>query len=131
MSLSLKEALDKLTEILRCIQYAGTAQTKEDLMGLLTNLIVLVGEALVERDSAAEKLQSYNVQLWISHIVGHLECPDCSTSIPMDFFVGSKGVAGKPIAAGSKDELIELLEFPPITKEDIARYPIPDFMPDL
>lgn len=130
MNLSLKEALGKLTEVLRHIQYTSNL-TKEDLVNLLTNLVVLVGQALVERDSATEKLNHYDNQLWISHILGQIECGECNATVPLDFFVGSKGVNGKPLAALSKNELIELLEFPPITKEDLKRCPIPDFMPDL
>lgn len=127
--MTLKETLDKITEILRCIQYAQ--QSKEELITSLQNLIYLVGQVLVQRDSATEKLNQYNNQLWISHIVGQVECPECSASLPLDFFVGSKGISGKPLTAGSKDDLIELLEFPPITKDDLKNYPIPDFMPDL
>jgi len=132
--ITLKETLDRITEILRCIQYAN--QSKEELVILLQNLIYLVGQVLVQRDTAAEELQRYNSQLWISHIVGEIECPDCVTrgedgKMPIDFFVGSKGAMGQPITAATQDELIELLEFPPITKDDLKKSPIPDFMPDL
>lgn len=127
--MTLKETLDKITEILRCIQYAN--QSKEELVNLLQNLICLVGQVLVQRDDATEQLKRYSNQLWISHIVGHIDCPECSTQLPIDFFVGSKGVAGKPLTAQTKDQLIELLEFPPITREDLANSPIPDFMPEI
>jgi len=127
--MTLKDTLDQITKILRAIQYAD--QSKEELISLLQSLIYLVGQVLVQRDDAAEKLKKYNSQLWISHILGQLECPDCTCQIPIDFFVGSKGVTGKPLTAATKDELIELLEFPPITKEDLEECPIPDFMPDL
>lgn len=127
--MTLKDTLDKITEVLRHIQYTEKL-SKDELVASLQNLILLVGQILVQRDTATEQLKQYDNQLWISHIVGHLDCPDCTTQIPIDFFVGSKGVAGKPLTAGTKDALIELLEFPPITKEDLARSPIPDFMPD-
>jgi len=127
--MTLIETLDKITEILRTIQYAN--QSKEELIILLQKLVCLVGEVLVQRDSAAEELKKYNSQLWISHILGEVECPECNHNIPIDFYVGSKGIGGRPITAGSKDELIELLEFPPITKEDLKKSPIPDFLPDL
>jgi len=132
--MTLKETLDRITEILRCIQYAN--QSKEELINLLQNLIYLVGQVLVQRDTATEELQRYNNQLWISHIVGELECPGCISrgeegKIPLDFFVGSKGIGGKPLTAATQDELIELLEFPPISKDDLKASPIPDCMPDL
>ena len=127
--MTLKETLDKITEILRTIQYAN--KSKEELVMLLQSLIQLVGQVLVQRDSATEQLTQYDKQLWISHIIGELECPDCTSNIPLDFFVGSKRVTGKTITAATKNELIELLEFPPITKEDLHSSPIPDFMPDL
>jgi hypothetical protein len=127
--MTLKDTLDKITEILRCIQYAQ--QTKEELASSLQNLIYLVGQVLVQRDAAAEQLKKYDNQLWISHIVGHIDCPECTAQLPLDFFVGSKGVAGKPLTAATQDDLVELLEFPPITKEDLKEHPIPDFMPDL
>lgn len=127
--MTLLETLDKITEILRTIQYAN--QSKEELVNLLQKLICLVGEVLVQRDSATEELKKYSNQLWISHITGEIDCPDCSHNIPIDFFVGSKGIGGRPLTAGSKNELIELLEFPPITKDDLKRSPIPDFLPDL
>lgn len=127
--MNLKETLDKITEILRCIQHAN--QTKEELIDTLQNLLILVGQVVVQRDTANEELHRYNNQLWISHIVGQLDCPGCNTNIPLDFFVGSKGVDGRPISAPTKDKLIELLEFPPITREDLLRNPIPDYMPDL
>jgi len=127
--MTLKETLDKITELLRIIQYGN--QSKEELIQLLQNLICLVGQVLVQRDDANEQLDKYNNQLWISHIIGEVDCPTCKTQIPIDFFVGSKGIAGKFLSASSKDELIELLEFPPITKEDLEKSPIPDVMPDL
>lgn len=127
--MTLKETLDKITEILRLIQYND--QSKEELIDLLQNLICLVGQVLVQRDDANEQLTKYNNQLWISHIAGEVDCPTCQTQIPIDFFVGSKGLTGKPLTAGNKDELIELLEFPPITKDDLDKFPIPDVMPDL
>lgn len=132
--MTLKETLDRITEILRCIQYAN--QSKEELVTLLQNLIYLVGQVLVQRDDAAEELKKYNNQLWISHIVGEIECPACidrghDGKLPIDFFVGSKGAMGTPITAATQDELIELLEFPPITKDDLKASPIPDCMPDL
>jgi len=127
--MTLKETLDKITEILRCIQYAN--QTKEELVILLQNLIYLVGQVLVQRDSATEELNKYNNQLWISHITGQVDCPDCAVAIALDFFVGSKGIGGKPLVAESKDQLIELLEFPPISKDDLDRSPIPDYLPEL
>jgi hypothetical protein len=127
--MTLKDTLDKITEILRCIQYAN--QSKEELIASLQNLIYLVGQVLVQRDSATEQLQKYDNQLWISHICGQVECPECDTQLPIDFYVGSKGVLGKPLTAATRDELIELLEFPPITKDDLKECPIPDYMPDL
>jgi len=127
--MTLKETLDKITEILRAIQYSN--HSKEELVCLLQNLILLVGQVLVQRDDANEQLTRYNSQLWISHIIGEVDCPDCKVQIPIDFFVGSKGLSGKPLTAATKDQLIELLEFPPITKEDLDRSPIPDMMPDL
>lgn len=126
--MGLKEILDRITEIIRCIQYAN--HSKEELSGLLQNLILLVGQVLVQRDDATEQLHKYNNQLWLSHITGQLDCPTCNSQIPIDFFVGSKGVGGKPMSAQSKEELIEKLEFPPITKEDLKASPIPDYMPD-
>jgi len=127
--MTLIQTLDKITEILRTIQHAN--QSKEELIVLLQKLICLVGEVLVQRDSATEELKKYSNQLWLSHITGEIDCPDCTHNIPIDFFVGCKGIGGRPITAASKDELIELLEFPPITKEDLKRSPIPDFLPDL
>lgn len=127
--MTLIETLDKITEILRTIQYAN--QSKEELILLLQKVVCLVGEVLVQRDSATEELKKYSSQLWISHITGDIDCPDCSHNIPIDFFVGSKGIGGRPLTAANKDELIELLEFPPITREDLKKSPIPDFLPDL
>ena len=127
--MTLKETLDKITEILRCIQYAN--QSKEELLLLLQNFIFLVGQVLVQRDDATEQLKRFSSQLWISHIIGHVDCPECVTQIPIDFFVGSKGIGGKPLTSPNKDQLIELLEFPPITREDLANSPIPDFMPEI
>lgn len=127
--MTLKETLDKITEILRSIQYSN--QSKEELIQLLQNLIFLVGQVLVQRDDANDQLVKYNNQLWISHIIGEVDCPDCKSQIPIDFFVGSKGLGGKPLTAATKDQLIEWLEFPPITREDLDRSPIPDVMPDL
>lgn len=127
--MTLKETLDRITEILRLIQYNN--QSKEELIVLLQNLICLVGQVLVQRDDANEQLNKYNNQLWISHILGEVDCPNCRTHIPIDFYIGSKGVDSKPLTAASKDALIELLEFPPITKEDLDKNPIPDVMPDL
>ena len=127
--MTLIQTLDKINEILRTIQYVQ--QSKEELVNLLQKLICLVGEVLVQRDSATEELKRFNSQLWISHIMGEIDCPECSHNIPIDFFVGSKGIGGRPLTAGSKNELIELLEFPPITKEDLRKSPIPDFLPDL
>jgi hypothetical protein len=127
--MTLIQTLDKITEILRTIQYAN--QSKEELVILLQKLVCLVGEVLVQRDSATEELKRYSSQLWISHITGEIDCPECVHNIPIDFFVGSKGIGGRPITAGSKNELIELLEFPPITKDDLKKSPIPDFLPDL
>jgi len=127
--MTLKDTLDQITTVLRAIKYAD--QNKEELITSLQSLIYLVGQVLVQRDDAAEKLKKYDNQLWISHIMGEVECPNCTCQIPMDFFVGSKGIDGKMLTALSKDELIELLEFPPITREDLEKCPIPDFMPDL
>jgi hypothetical protein len=129
--MTLKETLDKITFILRSIKYASEHQSKDELISLISGLVALVGDVLVQRDSAAEMLNVYNRQLWISHIVGNVDCPGCANHIPLDFYVGSKGVTGKPIAAMDKDALIELLEFPPITKEDVSSYKVPDYMPDL
>jgi len=129
--MTLKEALDRITDILRKVKYASEYQTKDELVDLINSLIILVGEVLVQRDTAAEKLSVYDNQLWISHIVGNVDCPDCNMGIPLDFYVGSKGVTGKPLAAPNKDELIELLEFPPISKDDLKNFTVPDFMPDL
>ena len=127
--MNLKETLDQFTKVVRALQYKD--HPKEELVELLQNLIILVGQVLVQRDDATEKLIQYNNQLWLSHIMGQTECPECSCAFPIDFYVGSKGVDGKVLTAGSRDELIELLEFPPITKEDLKNTPIPDFMPDL
>ena len=127
--MTLKETLDKITEILRIIQYSN--QSKEEIINLLQSLLYTVGQVLVQRDDANETLNKYDSQLWISHIMGEIDCPECSHNIPIDFFVGSKGIGGRPLTAGSKNELIELLEFPPITKEDLRKSPIPDFLPDL
>lgn len=127
--MTLKDTLDKITEILRLIQY--TNQTKEELIILLQNLICLVGQVLVQRDDANEQLNKFNSQLWISHIMGEVDCTECKAKLPIDFYIGSKGISGNYLTAASKDQLIELLEFPPITKEDLDRFPIPDVMPDL
>jgi len=127
--MNLKETLDKITEILRCIQHAN--QTKEELIATLQNLLILVGQIVVQRDTANQELYRFNNQLWISHILGQIECPECASPIPLDFYVGSKGVDGSPVSAANKDKLIELLEFPPITRDDLARNPIPDYMPEL
>lgn len=129
MLMTLKETLDRVTKIMRALQYKD--HPKEELVDILQSLIVLVGQVLVQRDDATEKLNQYNNQLWLSHIMGQVECPDCSCGFPIDFFVGCKGIDGKPLTAATQDELIELLEFPPITKEDLKNSPIPDFMPDL
>ena len=127
--MTLKDTLDQFTKVIRALQYKE--HPRDELIALLQNLIVLVGQVLVQRDDATEKLKKYDKQLWISHILGQVECPDCSCQFPIDFFVGSKGVDGTPLTAGTVDQLIELLEFPPITKEDLKETPIPDFMPDL
>lgn len=127
--MTLKETLDKITDILRAIQYNN--KTKEELVTLLQSLLCLVGQVLVQRDDATEKLNQYNMQLWISHIQGEVDCPGCKQNIPIDFFVGSKGLTGKYFTAATKEHLIELLEFPPITREDLANSPIPDVMPEL
>jgi len=127
--MTLKETLDQITKIVRALRYKE--QSREELVTLLQSLISLVGQVLVQRDDATEKLSKYNKQLWISHIMGQVECPDCSCNFPLDFYVGSKGVDGKMITAGTMDQLVELLEFPVITREDLKEHPIPDFMPDL
>ena len=127
--MTLKETLDKITEALRSIQYNN--QSKEELIQLLQGLLYLVGQVLVQRDDATEKLIKYDNQLWISHIIGEVDCPECKNQIHLDFFVGSKGVGGKPLTAATKDQLIEFLEFPPITRDDLDKFPIPDVMPDL
>tara|TARA_B100001109_G_scaffold238901_1_gene221052 strand:+ start:162 stop:545 length:384 start_codon:yes stop_codon:yes gene_type:complete len=127
--MTLKETLDQVTKIIRALQYKD--HPKEDLIGILQNLVILVGQVLVQRDDATEKLKRYDRQLWLSHIMGQVECPECNCGFPIDFYVGSKGVDGKPLTAATQDELIELLEFPPITQEDLKNSPIPDFMPDL
>jgi len=127
--MTLKDILDQFTKVIRALQYKE--QPKEELISLLQNLIFLVGQVLVQRDDATEKLKRYDKQLWISHIMGQVDCPECSCQFPIDFFVGSKGIDGKTLTAGTVDQLIELLEFPPITKEDLKDCPIPDFMPDL
>jgi len=127
--MTLKDTLDQFTKVIRALQYKE--HPRDELIALLQNLIVLVGQVLVQRDDATEKLKKYDKRLWISHIMGQVECPECNIGFPIDFFVGSKGVDGKPLTAGTIDHLIELLEFPPITKEDLKETPIPDFMPDL
>ncbi len=127
--MTLKDTLDQFTKVIRALQYKD--HPKEELIVLLQNLIILVGQVMVQRDTATEKLQRYDSQLWLSHIMGQAECPECKCQFPIDFFVGSKGIDGKPLTAGSQSELIELLEFPPITKEDLKNCPIPDFMPEL
>jgi hypothetical protein len=127
--MTLKETLDQITKIVRALQYKE--QSREELIILLQNLISLVGQVLVQRDDATEKLNKYNKQLWISHILGQVECPECNCGFPIDFYVGSKGIDGKMLTAGNMDQLVELLEFPPITKDDLKEHPIPDFMPDL
>lgn len=127
--MTLKETLDQVTKIIRALQY--NEHPKEELVTLLQNLIILVGQVLVDRDDATEKLIQYSNQLWLSHIMGQVECPDCNSQFPIDFYVGSKGIDGKPLTAATQDQLIELLEFPPITKDDLKNSPIPDFMPDL
>lgn len=128
--MTLKEVLDKLTEIIRLVQYANL-KPPEDLVQMLHNFMILTGQALVQRDEAHEVIRQLNNQLWISHIKGEVDCPTCKVHVPIDFFVGSKGVAGHPIASNSKEDLIEKLEFPPIKIEDLQECPIPDYMPDL
>lgn len=127
--MTLKETLDKITEILRLIQYSD--QSKEEIINLLQGLLYLVGQVLVQRDDANEILTKYDNQLWISHIIGEVDCQDCKSHIPIDFFVGSKGISGKFLTAATKDQLIELLEFPPITADDLEKFPIPDVMPEM
>ena len=127
--MSIKEVLDKISELIRIIQYAN--QTKEQIAEQLSNILIVVGQALVQKETAHEELQKFATQLWISHVKGCMDCPQCRVSIPIEFFVGSKGVAGKPLAAASKDELIQKLEFPPISLDDLNTHPIPDYMPEL
>ena len=130
--MTLKEALDKLTEIIRLVQYANATTNKsDDLVQMLHNFMILMGQALRQRDEAQESLQQINNQLWISHIRGEIDCPTCKGQVPIDFFVGSKGITGHPLAGVNRDELIEKLEFPPIKVEDLNECPIPDYMPEL
>ena len=97
--MTLKDTLDQFTKVIRALQYKE--HPRDELIALLQNLIVLVGQVLVQRDDATEKLKKYDKQLWISHILGQVECPDCSCQFPIDFFVGSKGVDGTPLTAGT------------------------------
>lgn len=127
--MTIKEALDKLTEITRLIQYAN--KSADEVVLMLHNFMILVGQALVQRDEAQDLLKQVSAQLWISHIKGDLDCPSCNSLVPIDFWVGSKGLSGDPTVSQSKEELIEKLEFPPITEDDLTSCPIPDFMPEL
>ncbi len=128
--MTLKKTLDKITSLLRQLQYKEKF-SRDDFISSLQNLLLFVGQTLAQRDNFSEELNKYNTQLWISHLKGHIECHKCSTSIPLDFFVGSKGLDGRQFTASGKDRLIELLEFPPIDQEYIKNNPIPDFFPDL
>ena len=127
--MTLQEILDKINEIIRVIQFAN--QSKDEIVKQLEAILITVGQIFVQKELAHEELQRYASQLWISHVRGHLNCPGCQIDIPIDFFVGSKGVAGRPLAAASKDDLIQKLEFPPINIEDLSISPIPDHMPEL
>lgn len=127
--MSIKEVLDKISELIRIIQYAN--QSKEQIVDQLSSILIVVGQALVQKETAHEELQRFATQLWISHVKGCIDCPQCQNNIPIEFFVGSKGITGKPLAAASKDDLIQKLEFPPISMEDLSSHPIPDYMPEL
>jgi hypothetical protein len=131
--MTLKEVLDKLTQIIRAVQYANNSMenmSNEEIVSQLHSFLILVGQALAERDEAEEVLQDFSSRLWMSHVHGSLDCPTCQNNIPVDFYVGSKGISGVPVAAGTKDELMQRLEFPPITMGDLADHPIPDYLPD-
>lgn len=127
--MTIKEALDKLTEIMRLIQYAN--KSADEIVLMLHNFMLLVGQALVQRDEAETLLKQVSNQLWISHIKGDLDCPACNSLVPIDFWVGSKGISGDPLVSQTKEDLIEKLEFPPITAQDLTACPIPDYMPEL
>lgn len=127
--MDLKETLDKLTEVIRFIQHAN--QSPDQIVTQLQKLTVMVGQLIVQKEEVEEILKKYHNQLWISHIKGHIDCPACQFTIPFDFFVGSKGITGKPMSASTQDQLIEKLEFPPINVEDLKSRPIPDYMPEI
>ena len=74
--MTLKDTLDQFTKVIRALQYRD--YPKEELVALLQNLIILVGQVLAQRDNATEKLRRYDKQLWLSHIMGQVDCLDCS-----------------------------------------------------
>ena len=128
--MTLKNTLDKITSLLRQLQYKEKF-SRDDFISSLQSLLLFVGQTLVQRDDFSEKLNGYNTQLWISHLRGHVECHKCSSPVLLDFFVGSKGLDGRQVTSATKDRLIELLEFPPIDEDYIKNNPIPDFFPEL
>ncbi len=125
--MTLKEILDKLTELARFIQYAD--ESKDKLAKQVEEVMKLVGQVLVQKELHNEELQRHLSNIWVSHIKGNFDCPHCQQNVLMDFFVGARGVNSKPIASRDKEELLEQLTFPPITIQDLQTCPIPDFMP--
>ena len=128
--MTLKNTLDRITYLLRQLQHKDKF-SKDDFISSLQSLLLFVGQTLVQRDSFSERLTKYNTQLWISHLRGHVACHKCSAPVPLDFFVGSKGLDGRQFTSNTKDRLIELLEFPPIDEDYIKNNPIPDFFPEI
>ena len=77
--MDLKNALDQFTKIIRALQYKE--HSRDELITYLQELVILVGQVLVQRDDATEKLKKYDNQLWISHITGQVDCPECNVTL--------------------------------------------------
>lgn len=125
--MTLKEILDKLTELVRLIQYSN--HSKEDIIKHLQQVMEIVGQTLVQKETINEELRKSLSNIWMTHIKGSFDCPHCNKDIVLDFFIGSKGASNQPLIEQDKGALLQKLQFPPITSSDLRDHPIPDFLP--
>jgi hypothetical protein len=125
--MTLKEILDKLTELARFVQYAD--ESKDKIVRQVEEVMMLVGQVLAQKELHNEELQRLLSNIWVSHIKGNFDCPHCNKNVLLDFFIGAKGLDTKPLISTDKQQLISQLSFPPITMKDLETTPIPDFIP--
>lgn len=119
--MSFKENLDKIKDLIMKVRFSDLP--KDQVAKQIEDILILMGQLHVREETLKDELQKYMTHIWISHIKGELECPVCKNNLPLDFYVGSKGVNGKSMSSGTHQGLINKLS------SQLTDFEIPDYLP--